>query len=73
MEELKGLILGGLPEAKFKIEPGSQNDLWHLYIYTPKGNLQIPQEIASYLDSIWREQRVTVVTVMYPLSMYEED
>lgn len=73
LEELKGLVLEKSPKVKFKVKPSSQKDLWHLYIYTPEGNLQMPPEVMRYLDSIWREQRITVVTVIYPLSMYEEE
>ncbi|GEM_PF-6035866 len=70
---LEQIILEAQPEAKFKLEPSEQENIWDFCIYTPEGNLQMPPEIMQRLDGVWREYKVTVLAIVYPLSLYEED
>ncbi len=62
-----------VPEARFKLEPPEDaKDPWTLYVYTPTGNMQMPGNIMGQLDDISRRHRTTVVAVMYPLGLYDE-
>ena len=73
VEGLQQIILSQHPETKFRMEPGEPENLWNLCIYTPEGNLQMPPEIMQELDAIWRENKVTVLAIVYPLSMYDDE
>ena len=73
VEGLQEIILGQHPETKFRLEPREPANLWNLCIYTPEGNLQMPPEIMQQLDAIWREDKVTVLAIVYPLSMYGDE
>ncbi len=70
---LQDIILQTQPEAKFKLEPGEQENIWDFCIFTPEGNLEMPPEIMRQLDAVWRDYKVTVLAIVYPLSLYEED
>ncbi len=73
IEALQDLIQEQVPEARFRLEPPEEEkDPWSLYIYTPSGNMQMPGNIMGGLDNIWRTHRITVLAVIYPLSLYEE-
>lgn len=71
MLALEELVRGQDPEAKFRFDPSGQEGIWHFSIYTQAGNMQMPPEIMAILDNIWRTHRVTVVTVVYPLTLFE--
>ncbi len=73
ISKLEGIILKEQPDAKFKLEPSEQENIWDFCIYTPEGNLQMPPEIMQQLDGVWREYKITVLAIVYPLSLYEED
>lgn len=70
---LEEMVREQVPEARFKLEQGEDDrNFWSLYIYTPSGNMQMPANIMGRLDDIWRKHRVTVIAVVYPLALYEE-
>ncbi len=73
ISKLEEIILQEQPDAKFKLEPSEQENIWDFCIYTPEGNLQMPPEIMQQLDGVWREYKITVLAIVYPLSLYEED
>ena len=70
---IQTLILAEVPEAHFKLEPPDEDSqAWSLYIYTPTGNMQLTGDVMGQLDAIWRNHRLTVLAVVYPLTLYEE-
>jgi len=73
MPRIQANLLAHFPESKFKLEQGEKPDLWHFSIYTETGRIQIPLEVTNDLNQIWREHHMSIVTVVYPLSLYEED
>ncbi|MSQ14417.1 MAG: hypothetical protein EXR50_00935 [Dehalococcoidia bacterium] len=73
ISELEEIILQAQPESKFRLEPSEQENIWDFCIYTPEGNLQMPPAIMQQLDAVWREHKITVLAIVYPLSLYEED
>ena len=73
MPQIQANLLAQFPEAKFKLGKGDQEGIWHFSIYTETGRIQIPLEVTNDLNQIWRDHRVSIVTVVYPLSLYEEE
>lgn len=73
IEALQAVIREQVPEARFKLEPPDDDkEPWSLYVYTPSGNMQMSGNVMGPLDEIWRKHRVTVLAIIYPLSLYEE-
>lgn len=73
MAALQEMIRAQDPQAKFRLEPSEQEGIWHFSIYTQAGNMEMPPEIMATLDNIWRTHRVTVVTVVYPLTLFDAE
>lgn len=68
--EIEQEILEFEPEAKFRLRRGSEAQFLDFTIYTPSGRMQMPANIMGRLDDIYRSHRVYVITVIYPLSLY---
>lgn len=73
LERFEGMILEQMPDARFKLEPSDQEGIWHLSIFTPDGKLQMPARAAWQLNQIWREHKLSIVTTIYPASLYQEE
>ena len=73
IEQVKQSILAHYPEAKFVFAPSEHDDIYHLSVYYGAGNLQIPVTVARDLNLIWQNERITVITVVYPMAHYKEE
>lgn len=73
IEQVKQTILASYPEARFKFTGSEHSDIFHLSVYYGAGNLQIPVAVARDLNLIWQNDRLTVITVVYPASYYKEE
>ena len=73
VEGLQAAILVRFPETRFKLQVGDQEDIWHLSVYTPDGKIQIPREVTNGLNQIWQDHKISIITVVYPMFLYEEE
>ena len=60
------------PGAKFRLEPGGHEDIWHLSVYGPDDNLRLPLTATEYLNQVWREHKITIITTVYHLDNLPE-
>ncbi len=70
--ELEEMILAAAPEAKFKLDSTDNWDIWHLAVYTPDGTIRMPPPAIRGLVDLWHELRVTIITTIYPLTLFQE-
>ncbi|MCX6023838.1 MAG: hypothetical protein NTZ05_19340, partial [Chloroflexi bacterium] len=73
VSELQQEILTYVPEAKFGLSRGSQEQFLNFSVYTPTGNMAIPADIMARLDDIYRTHKTYVITVVYTLGMYQSE
>ena len=73
VSHLQELIHARFPETKFKLEPSADETIWHFSVYTPEGRLPLPLEVTDELNRIWREQRISIITTIYSMSVFEEN
>lgn len=71
--QLQAMILAKFPDTKFKLEPSDKEDIWHFAVYTPEGRMHIPLEVTDNLNKLWRERRISIITTVYPLALYQEE
>ena len=69
---LQGLILAQFPDTKFKLEPSEHEDIWHFSVYTPEGAIRMPPEVLQQMMGIWHEQKITIITTVYPMALFAE-
>lgn len=73
IEQVKLTILQTYPQAKFSFSGSEHSDIYHLAIYHGGGTLQMPVNVARDLNLIWQNQRLTVITTVYPMAHYKEN
>ena len=70
VERAKELILAKHPDTKFKLEAGGHEGIYHLSIYSSEGRLALPIEVTEYLNQVWREHKLTLITTVYSMEHY---
>lgn len=66
-------ILARFPDTKFKLEPTDKEDIWHFSVYTSEQHIQMPRDFMEGLNTIWREHKLSIITMVYPISLYTEE
>ncbi|MSQ28447.1 MAG: hypothetical protein EXR51_09975 [Dehalococcoidia bacterium] len=70
--ELQEMILTVEPQARFTLDATKNWDIWHLAVYTSDGTIRMPQPAIKGMVDLWHELRVTIITIIYPLTAYQE-
>ena len=70
VQHVQELVLARFPETRFRLEPGGHEGIYHLSVYTPEGTLQLPLEVTEFLNQVWREHKITLITTVYSLAHY---
>lgn len=70
VQRTKEMILAKFPETKFKLESGGHEGIYHLSVYNAENKLQLPREVMEYLNQVWREHKLTLITTVYSMEHY---
>jgi len=70
VQRAQELILAKFPDTRFKLEPGGHEGIYHLSVYNSEGKLQLPLEVTEYLNQVWREHKITLITTVYSMMHY---
>ncbi len=73
IERVKQTILHTYPDAKFKFGGSEHADIFHLSVYHGGGTLSIPVDVARDLNLIWTNDKITVITTVYPAGLHQEE
>lgn len=64
------MILAKFPDTKFKLEPGGHEGIYHLSVYNAENRLQLPLEVTEFLNQVWREHKLTLITTVYSMDHF---
>lgn len=70
VQRVQEMILAKFPETRFKLESGGHEGIYHLSVYTPEGTLPLPREVTEYLNQVWREHKITLITTVYSMEHF---
>ena len=73
VQRAQDLILAKFPDTRFKIEPGGHEGIYHLSVYASESKLQLPLEVTEFLNQVWREHKLTLITTVYSMEHYGPD
>ena len=73
VKRVQEMILARFPDTRFRLEPGGHDDIWHLSVYAPERTIPLPVEVTEFLNQVWREHKITLITAMYSMAHYPED
>lgn len=73
VQKAQELILAKFPDTRFKLEPGGHEGIYHLSVYNFENRLQLPLEVTEYLNQVWREHKITLITTVYSMEHYGAD
>ncbi len=71
VERVQEMILAGHPDSKFKLEPGGTDGIYHLSIYSPEGAARLSLDVTEYLNQVWRDHKITLITSVYSMEHYK--
>jgi len=71
VQRAQELILAKFPDTRFKLESGGHEGIYHLSVYTPEGTMQLPLEVTEFLNQVWREHKLTLITTVYSMAHYD--
>ena len=68
VQRVQQMILAQFPDTRFRLESGGHEGIWHLSIYTPEGNIRLPPEVTEYLNQVWREHKITLISTVFSMA-----
>ncbi len=72
-EQLRAMIRGKYPEARFKMVPGEERDSYHLLTYTAGDDvLGVIKLTGGLVTDILVEERFAIYVIPLPLADYED-
>ena len=73
VQRVQELIRARFPDTSFRLEPGGHADIYHLSVYAPEGHLPLPIEVTEYLNQVWREHKITLITTIYSMAHHPKE